>query len=273
MKKLTVVFALLLIFSTLFSQEAIKFTMGLLPKKSYDQTLVQKTKIEFSLDSATNKNYQSHSNVSKPPLMGEQGVRITSIIHTGVINKQTGKMPVTMTIIDVDSNAIKFLNPGTLFIGNAGLNEIPVYDSVSGINLDANHKLLMLKVLSNLSKISLPSASLKPGQYDTVNTSLNNPMGGTEKMDFITTYHLKSIQGSTAFFDIKVDIHLNIVKKDKSIPGVGTGEGLMEYDLQNHYPSLYNLSYQIKVTQTKDGRNTDMKMTTNMLNTCKVHAL
>jgi hypothetical protein len=53
MKNLVIVLGCLLIFSFGFSQDAIHFTMGLLPNNSYNQSVSHKIRIELNLDSST----------------------------------------------------------------------------------------------------------------------------------------------------------------------------------------------------------------------------
>jgi hypothetical protein len=272
MKKMIAGLSGLFIFSMAFCQEIVRFSMGFMPNKSYDQILVQKTKIEFSMDTNSN-NASMHSNVSKFPATKELEMRLEFITKTGAMNNPTGKMPVTMTIADGDSNTLRLLKPGTKFIGRAALNELPVYDSISDISMDQKQKMLMMKVFSNFTKISMLPGNLKPGQSDTVRTTLDNPIGGGGQMDFISIFYLKSIQGSTAYFDIKVDIHFNIDMKNKPIPGNGSGSGLMEYDIKNHYPSKYNQNYQMNMNFTSNGHSAGMKMSIDMKTTCKVQSL
>ena len=272
MKKIiTFVFGLLL-FSLVRAQEAIHFTMGLLPGNSYDQSVSQKIKVELNLDSSSAEMLaKMEEGGMKNPTTQEQETNMETLIRSGAMNKQTGKMPVVMSIIKADEKLSKTLNADTKFIGSARMNELPVYDSISGIMLDDNQKQIMLKTMSSLSQINLPNKSLKPGQSDTVHTPISIPVAGvTMKMDYVTVYLLKSIQGKTAFFDVSASFILNMEVKDLPIGGNGSGNGSMEYDLDKHYPSLYKLKYQIFMRIAKEGLIMHMNMISDLTSISKI---
>ena len=275
MKNLVSVLGCLLIFSFVFSQDAVHFTMGLLPNNSYNQSVSQKIRIELNLDSSTDEMIaKMEANGVKNPTIQEQETSMEALTISGNLNKQSGKIPVTMSIIKSDDNLAKVLTPETKFLGTARLNEMPVYDSISGITLQENQKQQMLKTMSSLSQINLPNKSLIPGQSDTLHTPVNIPVGGvTLKMDYITIYHLKSIRENTAFFDVDASFVLNMEVKDLPIAGYGTGSGSMEYDLEKHYPALYKLKYKIIMRIAKEGLVLHMNMISDLNSTSKVQAL
>jgi len=109
------------------------------------------------------------------------------------------------------------------------------------------------------------------GDSDTLNNPIVIPIGGLAlNMDYLTIYHLKSIQGNTALLDVKVLFKLNMDLKDIPIEGSGSGEGTMAYDLPNRYPSQYLLTYQINLRIAKDGMIMHMKMSDSLENNCKI---
>jgi hypothetical protein len=275
MKNLVTSFGFLLTFFSGFGQDAIHFTMGLLPNSSYDQSVTQKIRIELDLDSSTTDMIaKMEANGVKNPTVQEQETRMESITKSGSLNKQTGKIPVTMTIINSDENLAKVLTPETKFLGTARLNEMPVYDSISGITLQENQKQQMLKAMSSLSQINLPGRSLVPGQSDTLHTPVSIPVGGvTLKMDYITIYHLKSIREKTAFFDVDANFVLNMEVKDLPVAGYGSGTGSMEYDLEKHYPAVYKLKYKIIMRIAREGLVLHMNMLSDLNSISKVQAL
>jgi hypothetical protein len=183
-------------------------------------------------------------------------------------------MPVTMSFLSADEKLSKIFTPSTLIYGTASLNELPVYDSISGISMDEKQKSQMLKILSVMSQMRLPNRNLAVGQSDTINTPVNIPIAGlTMKMDYITTYLLKSIQGNTALFDIKSMFKLNMEMKDVPVDGSGSGEGTMEYNLKDRYPTQYDFNYNLNMRVAKEGLIMHVKMNENLINTCKIQAL
>jgi hypothetical protein len=275
MKNIVTGIAFLFISCTSFSQDAIHFTMGLLPNYSYDQSVNQKIRIELNLDSSTaDMIAKMEANGLKNPTVQEQETNMEAITKSGKLNKQTGKMPVIMTIIKSDEKLAKILTPETKFLGTASLNEMPVYDSISGITMEEAQKQKMLKVMTSLSQINLPNKSLVPGQSDTLHTPISIPIGGmTLKMDYITIYHLKSIREKTAFFDVDANFVLNMEVKDLPIGGYGSGTGSMEYDLEKHYPAVYKLKYKIIMRIAKEGLVLHMNMISDVNSVSKVQAL
>jgi hypothetical protein len=274
MKKIiTFVFGLLL-FSLVHAQEAVHFTMGLLPNNRYDQTVSQNIKIELNLDSSSAEMLaKMEAGGMKNPTNQEQETNMETLIETGAMSKQTGKMPVVMSILKADEKLSKMLNPDTKFIGSAKMNELPVYDSISGITIDDSQKQIMLKTMSSLSQINLPNKSLKPGQYDTIHTPINIPLAGlTMKMDYVTIYLLKSIQGKTAFFDVSANFIMNMEVKDLPVDGSGSGSGSMEYDMDKHFPSLYKLKYQIFMRIAKEGLIMHMNMIIDLTSISKIQS-
>jgi len=195
------------------------------------------------------------------------------LTKSGPLDIQSGKMPVTTSILTSDEKISKLLTPETRFIGTAKLNELPVYDSITGINLDVNQKVEMLKLISSMSQINLPNKFLKPGESDTLHTPIVIPVAGVNmKMDYVTIFFLKSVKGKVALFDVRVNFNLNMEVKDLPIEGFGSGDGIMEYDLKNQYPTNYKLSYLIKMRIAKEGLILHMNMKTDLNNTCKIQA-
>ncbi len=275
MKKLIAGFSGLFIFSMAYCQDAIHFTMGILPNINYDNTIVQKIKIELNLDSSNAEMISKmEANGMKNPTIQEQETRMEALIKSGSLNSQTGKMPVITSVLASDEKISKLLTPETKFIGTAKLNELPVYDSISGINLDVTQKVQILKLISSMSQISLPNRSLRPGESDTLHTPISIPVAGVDmKMDYITIYHLKSVRGKMALFDVSVNFNLNMEVKDLPVTGYGSGDGLMEYDLKNQYPVMYKLGYFIKMRIAKEGLIMHMNMSTDLTSTCKIQVL
>jgi hypothetical protein len=275
MKNFITGFSCLFIFSFGFSQSAIHFTMGLLPNNRYDQTVTQKIRIEMNLDSSTaDMIAKMEANGLKNPTVQEQETNMEAITISGNLNKQSGKIPVTMTIVKSDENLSRILTPETKFLGTARLNEMPVYDSISGIALQDNQKQQMLKAMSSLSQINLPNKSLSPGESDTLHTPISIPVGGvTLTMDYITIYHLKSIRGKTASFDVDANFVLNMEVKDLPVSGYGSGAGSMDYDLEKHYPSVYNLKYKIIMRIARDGLILHMNMLSDLNSISNVQSL
>lgn len=274
MKIIIACFSGLCFFTTAYCQKAVHFTMGILPNINYDNTIIQKIKIELNLDSSNAEMISKmEANGMKNPTIQEQETRMESLIKSGSLNSQTGKMPVVTSILVSDEKISKLLTPDTKFIGTARLNELPVYDSITGINLDASQKVQMLKLISSMSQINLPDKSLKPGESDTLHTPMSIPIAGVDmKMDYVTIYHLKSVRGNMALFDVTVKFNLNMELKDLPVDGFGSGDGLMEYDLKNQYPTLYKLSYLIKMRIAKQGLIMHMNMNSDLTSTCKIQA-
>jgi|GEM_PF-6368375 hypothetical protein len=274
MKRLIACFSGLFIFSAAYCQDAIHFTVGLLPNINYDNTVVQSIKIELNLDSSSAEIISKmEANGMKNPTVQEQETRLEALTKSGPLDIQSGKMPVTTSILTSDEKISKLLTPETRFIGTAKLNELPVYDSITGINLDVNQKVEMLKLISSMSQINLPNKFLKPGESDTLHTPIVIPVAGVNmKMDYVTIFFLKSVKGKVALFDVRVNFNLNMEVKDLPIEGFGSGDGIMEYDLKNQYPTNYKLSYLIKMRIAKEGLILHMNMKTDLNNTCKIQA-
>jgi hypothetical protein len=274
MKKLIACLSGLCIFSIANCQDAVHFSMGVLPNINYDNTIVQKIRIELNLDSSKAEMISKmEANGMKNPTIQVEETRIEAFIKSGPLNSQTGKMPVVTTIQASDEKISKLLTPETKFIGTARLNELPVYDSISGINLDITKKAQMLKLISSFSQITLPNKNMKPGESDTLHTPICIPVGGVNmNMDYITIYHLKSIRGTTALFDVTVNFNLNMEVKDLPVAGNGSGDGQMEYDLKNQYPVMYKLSYLIRMRIAKEGLIMHMNMSSDLTSTCRIQA-
>jgi hypothetical protein len=210
----------------------------------------------------------------KNPTIQEQEIKLEGLLKSGSIDPNTRKMPVIMSFISGDERMSKILSPNLKIIGTAIPNELPVYDSVSGGNFDEKQKAQMLKIMSSISQFKLPNKDLKAGQSDTLNTPISIPIAGmTMKMDYITIYHLISIQGKTALFDISAVFKLSVDMKDLPFNGSGSGGGTMEYDLENRYPTKYNLNYNLKMRLSKDGLIMHMAMKDNLINFCKIQSI
>ncbi|HET7000361.1 MAG TPA: hypothetical protein VFI33_03600 [Puia sp.] len=265
----------LFIFSFGFGQGAVHFTMGLLPNNSYDQSVNQKIRIELNLDSSTADMIEKmEANGVKNPTVQEQEINMEAVTVSGSLNKQTGRIPVTMSIIKSDGNLASMLTPETKFLGSTRLNEMPVYDSISGITLQENQKQQILKAMSSLSQINLPNKSLVPGQSDTLHTPISIPVGSiVMKMDYITIYHLKSIREKTALFDVDANFVLNMEVKDLPMSGYGSGSGSMEYDMEKHYPVVYKLKYKIIMRIAREGLILHMNMFSDLSSLSTVHSL
>jgi hypothetical protein len=275
LKKIIAAFAGILIFSNSFCQESIRFTMGLSPNHSYDQSIDQKIKIEINLDSSSAEMIsQMESSGMKNPTNQEQETKLEALIRSGSINSRTGKMPVTSSYMSSDEKISKILTPGTKIFGTAGPNELPVYDSISGASMDETHKSQMLKMMSAVSQFNLPNRNLMVGQSDTLNNVLNFPVAGLIlKIDCISIYYLKSIQGNTAQFDIKKVFKLNAEMKDVPVEGSGSGDGTMEYDLKERYPTMFNFNYKMKVRIRKEELIMHMNIDNNINLRCKIQTL
>jgi hypothetical protein len=248
--------------------------MGLLPNINYDNTVIQSIKIELNMDSSSAEIISKmEANGMKNPTVQEQETRLEALSISGPLDIQSGKMPVTTSLITSDEKISKLLTTETKFIGTAKLNELPVYDSITGINLDVTQKVEMLKLISSMSQIILPNKHLKPGESDTLHTPIIIPVAGVNlKMDYVTIFFLKSVKGKIALFDVRVNFNLNMEVRDLPIEGFGSGDGLMEYDLKNQYPTNYKLSYLIKMRIAKEGLILHMNMKTDLNSTCKIQA-
>jgi hypothetical protein len=275
MKKLLASLAGLLIFSFSFGQKSVGFTMGLLPNSIYENTVAQKIKIELNLDSSKAELIaKMEANGMKNPTIQEQATSIETQTTCGPFDKSSGKMPVITSILSSDEKISKLFTPETRFIGTARLNELPVYDSISGIFLEADQKAQMLKLLSSMSQINLPHRNMKPGDSDTLHSPMSIPLAGVDmKMDYVTVFHLKSVKGSTAFFDLNVSFNLGMEVRDLPVDGYGSGTGTMEYDLKNQYPTSYGLGYLIKMRIAKEGLILHMIMDADLTSTCKIKPL
>lgn len=258
-----------------FSQEAIKFSMGIKPNFSYDQTITQNTKIEINLDSSTADVLAAmDSGGMRNPTIQEEQSLMEILVKSGSLVRKTGKIPVTMSFLKSGKKMANILTPDMKFFGKASPDGLPVYDSISGITLDDRQKLQILKMSSVVSQITLPNRQLKVGDSDTINNPIVIPIGGMNMtMDYITVYHLKSVQGKTAFFDVKAQFNLNMELKNIPVEGSGSGSGTMEYDLQNRYPAKYYLQYQIKIRFAKDGMIMHMNLTDIFENACIIQPI
>ena len=126
-------------------------------------------------------------------------------------------MPVTMSIIKSDDNLAKSFDTGNQdFLALPRLNELPVYDSISGINLqenpeESNAENDFFSCRKSICRIN----SLKPGQSDTLHTPVDIPVAGVNmKMDYITIYHLKSVREKSPFLTCDVNFNLNMEVRD-----------------------------------------------------------
>ncbi len=275
MKKMISVFAGIFFLVPAFSQTSVKFSMGLKPATMYSQLIIQKIKMKISLDSSSaDVIARMDSNGMKNPTIQEQNTEIAGTMQTGALNSRTSKMPVTMTLHSSDPKLAQVFTPSTHFFGTAQLNKLPVYDSISGVGMNKQQKEQMLKTMSVLTQIQLPVKSMKVGDYDTLHSPVSIPVAGVSmKMDYVTIFHLKSIEGNTAFFDTQAEFRLDMEVKDLPITGSGSGAGIMEYDLINHYPTKNTLSYILHMGISKDELVMHIDMDASMENTCKIQSL
>jgi hypothetical protein len=275
MRKCIAVVLGLFIFFPDFGQSAIKFSMGIKPNFSYDQTITQKTNIEINLDSSTAEVLAAmDSGGMKNPSIQESEYLMEVMLQSGSQDAKTGKIPVTMSFLKSGEKMANILTPGMKFFGWASPDGLPVYDSISGVTLDEKQKQQILKMSAVVSQITLPGKRLKVGESDTLNNPMVIPLGGMNMaMDYVTIYHLQSIQGHTAMFDVHAQFKLNMEVKDIPVEGSGAGEGSMEYDLQNRYPSLFRLRYQIYLRIAKEGMIMHLKMNDDYENACKIQAV
>jgi hypothetical protein len=73
----------IIIFSNVYCQESIRFTMGLIPNHTYDQNIIQKINIEINLDSSSTEAISKmEAGGMKNPTIQQQQIKLEGLIKS-----------------------------------------------------------------------------------------------------------------------------------------------------------------------------------------------
>lgn len=261
MKKITVLFFLLLSIFCFSQEDEIDFSIRYLPNKQY----LKQTENTIAMQVIDKKEAKNNKNIE--PQKSKSLYNIT----TGSLKPdQTFNVSMKM---EINSNAPNLV--GIVFRGYYDENKKIQFKSIENKSFTEEQKKQVLETLQAIvNSFDIPDKKMKIGESVQTTSEVNIPIFGNTSMNFAitTTYILKSLKGKNAFFDYTQTISMQENKNEKmSIECSGSGKGIMVYDSQQHFPTEtrgdfllnFNISIGDEKAEMKMQMNTNEKVTIN----------
>ncbi|MDB5282423.1 MAG: hypothetical protein JWO06_1498 [Bacteroidota bacterium] len=135
-------------------------------------------------------------------------------------------------------------------------------DSMLADGMDSELKeMLMPMMKAALQQVVVPEHTIRVGESFTFATPLRIPVASMV-LDFSikSTYKLKSVSGSVAYFDISQTYVMESESVTMPITADGTGKGTMTYDISSSYFTQYELTSSINMNLKAPEMNMKMKI-------------
>ncbi|OCX50550.1 hypothetical protein BEL04_22500 [Mucilaginibacter sp. PPCGB 2223] len=260
------------------AQNEVLFKMKMLPNHQYSANMKMNMDMEMNYEGTGAAMDQLKASGMKMPMLMQMETGIQSEMKTGAVNAKK-EFPFSATIITLPSKMtmngqaspepIPNTPPETLY-GKCSVNSVmPVIDSVQGKAMNDSLKNMMNKMFQNLqSAIDFPEKPMKVGDTFTQDVPFDLPVSGAGmKMSVKAVYKLLSISAGKANFDVIFTMDMNLklgTGGQGSMSMNGGGDGKMEYDIANNYPTHYlqnmDVNYTMPIPQQTMTMKGKMKM-------------
>lgn len=253
-KNIYLVFFLIILSYSSYSQDSILFHSNYLPQHIYNNTDTQKFHLEMTYSgNDTILNKLKEKGITNPVITNRE-MNFKTITSTGYLNAEN-KIPVQLEFImsdDQDGNSM--IPEGTKMFGFVLPYKLPVFDSIALDNMGEEAKTAFLKRYRNfLSQVSIPDKKMIVGDQFTQTTPINLPLGPFNLgMIFSITYKLVGVTENTADFNLAMKFSINMNNEEFDATGGGEGNGVMVFDRINQYPLKYELHYKMDVNARKN---------------------
>jgi len=248
MKKLPVlVAAFLFIAMQVKAQKEVLFKMKYLPKHSYNSDMKMDMNMEMNISGDTAiMNDIKKSGQAFPIIMQMQSTSKMNV-KTGMISS-TNDIPLTMSVtslsakMTMNGKAMDTPMPSNIqtMYGKFTKEGKMTIDSVAGSKMTDSVKEAFMKMLQGMQgNIVFPDKKMKIGDTFYQSIPMNIPiMGSDSKMLSKTTYKLIAVENNKAYFDIKMDMTMDLGgNKGMTMDMMGGGDGKMIFDTVSGYPT------------------------------------
>lgn len=240
MKKLIEILFILALFSCTSRQkeDSLTFKVNYNPETSYSQKIEQTSYSEITYIGSNDFLQTLKENGVANPTVTNIGYNVETILNTGKATDGT-HFPLIMEIVKTtNSDGTKALPDGMLISGHSSVGKLPILDSVISGGVSNQIKNTLLDAAQYIFKqLDVPERKIKIGESFSVKLPYSVSIA-TETIEmFITTnYTLLSIIDGIANFDVYQEYSMKADSNEYAINAIGTGEGKMLYDVENHFP-------------------------------------
>lgn len=249
------------IFPVLFFGQSIDFKIQYKPQTKYFQKLEQSIENEIYYEASDEILEKLKENGIQNPTITKTGNNSESVFKAGKL-KSNGTFPVSIEFLKSANAENQSIIPnGTLIYGTGTISKMPQLDSIVSKDMDKTFKESLLQtVQSTFSQLDLPQKTLKIGESFSQETPFTIPISSVSlEMILTTTYTLTKVVNKKAFFDISVLYTMKVSVEKYNIKGSGTGNGKMDYDTINHFPTKYDLNTEMAFDMKQDAFNFQAK--------------
>ncbi len=260
------------IFPILFFGQSVDFKILYNPQTNYFQKLEQSIDNEIHYTASDAILEKLKENGIQNPTIAKTISNSESVFKAGKL-KSDGTFPITIEFLKSANAENKPIIPnGTLIYGTGTVSKMPQLDSIVSKDMDNAFKESLLNtVQSTFSQLDLPQKKLKIGESFSQETPFTIPIATASlEMILTTTYKLIDIVNKKAFFDISVVYTMKVSVEKYNIKGSGTGQGKMDYDTVNHFPTKYDLNTEMAFDMTQDAFSLQVKTKSGFYQTVKI---
>lgn len=261
-----------ILFPVFFFGQSIDFKIQYKPDTKYLQTLQQSIENELHYDASDEILKKLEENGVQNPTITKTVSNLESVFKAGKL-KSDGTFPITIEFLKSVNAENQILIPnGTLIYGKGTVSKMPQLDSIVSKDMEETFKANILQtVQSTFSQLDLPEKKLKIGESFSQETPFTIPIA-TASMEMIltTTYKLVSVVNKTANFDISVVYTMKVSVEKYNMQGSGTGQGKMDYDITNNFPTKYDLDTEMEFQMKQEAFSLQAKTKSGFYQTVQI---
>jgi hypothetical protein len=237
MKPFTFILIFVAAITVQLNAQKIQFSIAYKPNTVYTQTSQQTTELKFESAAAEIVDALKEQGIQNPISNKTETVTTTGAFDQ---NKLPLVMKITKSESDLKESAIA---EGTTLYGHVDSEQKLKFDSVSGLNADAEVEEKILEMVKGIvNKVAFSDTTLKIGDSVSVvsTTEIPSPLFAM-KMVITTWFKLLRKEGNTAYFDVTESYTSNSEEYKDMFQMTGHGKGTLQYDIANRFYKIYKM--------------------------------
>ena len=266
MKKIYLLFLLVIALYSCQSQEEINFEVGYLPEYKYtlSQNQVSENTIRYKGSEET-LNKLKNKGVQNPTIIKSES-KIKSISETGELDGNS--FPLKVELLE-SSN--KRLSPGTKFYGKIVNGNVKI-DSISSDQMSKELRNVLLNSMETaMNQIKYPKLKIKIGESFDQTSTMKIPVGNFVTEILIKSiYTLKKVNDKIGYFDLKQDYKIKSKNGSYEMKVDGNGTGQIEYDTEKQFFTKYRSEMVMNIQTKLDSITMDLEVKSSTQQETKV---
>lgn len=269
-------------FTALKAQKEVLFKMQYLPKHGYALLMKMDMNMEMNISGDSTIMNSLKKSGQKMPMIMQMQSNSKMDVQTSAATS-VNEVPMVMNIAQLSAKMTMNGQESNLPIPNSGIQKMygkftkdgkMSLDSISGIKLTDSVKEATMKMIKNMQgNIVFPDKAMKVGDTFVQDIPMDIPIAGmSAKMLSKTTYKLIAVESSKAYFDVKMELTMDMTGKAMTMDMTGGGDGKMIFDTAIGYPTTVQnnmkVIYSFAMPQAKNMKmNGKMNMLMDMQTT------